>query len=145
MNVSKYSVLRCMICHNWLARSATPKMQLIMISTAELRAVSACMNCRQVTTSFQGSLFSASLSRWNRDPGCGWSRDHLSIQNRNVGGYSSTFGWEENPVAPPFQQIFLPPGFCVVTWTAATSVSVPTPKGGREESPWEWGWASNWA
>ena len=42
-------------------------------------------------TSFPGSLFSASLSRWNRDPGCGWSRDHLSIQNRRVGGYSGTF------------------------------------------------------
>ena len=28
------------------------------------------------STSFPGSLFSASLSRWNRDPGCGWSRDH---------------------------------------------------------------------
>ena len=27
-------------------------------------------------TSFPGSLFSASLSRWTRDPGCGWSRDH---------------------------------------------------------------------
>ena len=27
------------------------------------------------STSFPGSLFSASLSRWNRDPGCGWSRD----------------------------------------------------------------------
>ena len=25
------------------------------------------------------------------DLGCGWSRDHLSIQNRRVGGYSSTF------------------------------------------------------
>ena len=40
-----------------------------------------------VSTSFSGSLFSASLSRWKRDPGCGWSRDHLSIQNRRVGGY----------------------------------------------------------
>ena len=47
MSFSKYSVLRCMICHNWLAGSATPKMQLI--TSAELRAVSACMNCRQVT------------------------------------------------------------------------------------------------
>ena len=27
-------------------------------------------------TTFPGSLFSSSLSRWNRDPGCGWSRDH---------------------------------------------------------------------
>ena len=59
-------------------------------------------------TSFPGSLFSASLSRWNRDPGCGWSSDHLSIQNRRVGVYSSAFSREENPVVPPFQQIFLP-------------------------------------
>ena len=29
-----------------------------------------------MSTSFLGSLFSASLSRWNRDSGCGWSRDH---------------------------------------------------------------------
>ena len=27
-------------------------------------------------TSFPGSLFSASLGRWKKDPGCGWSRDH---------------------------------------------------------------------
>ena len=26
------------------------------------------------TTSFSGSLFSAYLSRWNRNPSCGWSR-----------------------------------------------------------------------
>ena len=61
------------------------------------------------STSCPGSLFSASLSRWNRDPGCGWSRDHLSIQNRRVGGYSSTFRRDENPVAQTFRQIFLPP------------------------------------
>ena len=28
----------------------------------------------------------------------------------------------------------------VVTWPAATRVSVPMTKGGREERPWEWGW-----
>ena len=27
-------------------------------------------------TSFPGSLFSASLGRWKKDPGCGWSHDH---------------------------------------------------------------------
>ena len=27
-------------------------------------------------TLFPGSLFSASLGRWKRDPGCGWSCDH---------------------------------------------------------------------
>ena len=53
-----------------------------------------------------------------------------------VGGHSSTFGREENPVAPPFQQIFLPPRFWVVTWPSTTRVSVPTTKGGREERPW---------
>ena len=79
-----------------------------------------------------GSLFSASLSRWK-------SRDHLSIQNRRVGEYSSTLGREENPVTPPFQHIFPPPRFWVVTWRAATRVSVPTTKGGREERPWERG------
>ena len=97
-------------------------------------------NLGSKSTSFPGSFFSASLSRWNRDPGCGWSRDHLSIQNRRVGGYSRTFGREENPVALPFQQNFLPPRVWVVTWPVATRVSVPTTKGGREERPWERGW-----
>ena len=50
--------------------------------------------------SFPGSLFSASLCRWNRDPGCGWSRVHLPIQNSRVGGYSSTFGREEDKMPP---------------------------------------------
>ena len=45
----------------------------------------------------------------------------------------------KNPVTPPFQQIFLPPRFWVVTWPAATRVSLPTTKGGREERPWERG------
>jgi len=27
-------------------------------------------------TSFPGSLFSVSLGRWKKDPGCGWSCDH---------------------------------------------------------------------
>ena len=46
-----------------------------------------------------------------------------------------------HPVAPAFQQIFLPPRFWVVTWPAATRVSVPTTKGGREERPLERGWS----
>ena len=29
-----------------------------------------------VTTSFPGSLFSASLGRSKKEPGCGWSHDH---------------------------------------------------------------------
>ena len=98
-----------MICHNWQAGSATLKMQLIMISCAELRAVSACKNCPQVTTLFPGSLFSASLSRWNRDPGCGWSLDHLSIQNRRVRGYKSTFGFKETLFPHPSSRFFYQP------------------------------------
>ena len=35
---------------------------------------------RKKTTSFPGSLFSASLGRWKKDPGCGWTRDHLSTK-----------------------------------------------------------------
>ena len=31
----------------------------------------------RLTTSFPGSLFSASLGRWKKDPGCGWSRAKL--------------------------------------------------------------------
>ena len=45
-----------------------------------------------------------------------------------------------HPVAPPFQQIFLLPRFWVVTWPAATKVSVPTTKKGREERPWKRDW-----
>ena len=44
-----------------------------------------------------------------------------------------------HPVAPPFQQIFLPPRFWVFSWPAATRVSVPTTKGSREETPSERG------
>ena len=63
----------------------------------------------QLTTSFPGSLFSASLSRWNIDPGCGWSRDHLSIQNRRVGGYLSTFGREDDKIPHPSSRFFYHP------------------------------------
>ena len=45
----------------------------------------------------------------------------------------------KNPVAPPFQQSFLPPRFWVVRWPAATRFSVPTTKRGRKERPWERG------
>jgi len=31
---------------------------------------------RKTATSVPGSLFSASLGRWKKDPGCGWSRYH---------------------------------------------------------------------
>ena len=64
---------------------------------------------RFLPISFPGSLFSASLSRWNRDPCCGWSRDHLSIQNRRVSGYSSTFGREDNKIPHPSSRFFYHP------------------------------------
>ena len=61
------------------------------------------------STSFQGSLLSAFLGRWNRDPGCSWSPDHLSIQNRRVGGYSSTFGREDDKIPHPSSRFFYHP------------------------------------
>ena len=48
-------------------------------------------------------------SLWNRDPGCGWSRDHLSIQNRRVGEYSSTFGREDDEIPHPCSRFFYLP------------------------------------
>ena len=60
-------------------------------------------------TSFPGSLFYASLSRWNRDPGCGWSRDYLFIQNRRVGGYLSKFGGEDDKVPHPSSRFLYHP------------------------------------
>ena len=40
------------------------------------------------STSFPGSLFSATLGRWKKDPGCGWSRYHPESgwQNNLLGG-----------------------------------------------------------
>ena len=42
-------------------------------------------------TSFPGSLFSASLGRWKKDPGCGWSHDHPESgwQKNLLGGRGS--------------------------------------------------------
>ena len=60
----------------------------------------------------------------------GWVGTQVHLVERTI---------KYHPVAPPFQQIFLPPRFWVVTWPAATRVSVPTTKGGGEERPWEWG------
>ena len=64
---------------------------------------------REKSTLLPGSLFSASLGRWNRDPGCGWSRDHLSIQNRRVGWYSSTFGRANDKIHHPPSRFFYHP------------------------------------
>ena len=63
----------------------------------------------RAATSFPGFLFSASLSRWNRDPGCGWSRDYLSIQNRRVGWYSNIFGREDDKIPHPSSRFSSPP------------------------------------
>ena len=43
---------------------------------------------------------------------------HVTIYSSKTAGWVGTqvhCGGEENPVAPPFQQIFLPPSFWVVT------------------------------
>ena len=49
----------------------------------------------EISTSFPGSLFSASLSHWNRDPGCGWSRDHpgRDPERQNAAGHNSFRIW----------------------------------------------------
>ena len=54
-------------------------------------------------------MLSVSLSRWNRDPGRGWSRDHLSTENRRVGGYSSTFGRNDDKIPHPSSRFFYHP------------------------------------
>jgi len=46
-----------------------------MLTKIALRYVS---NAILTPTSFPGSIFSASLGRWKKDPGWGWSRDYLS-------------------------------------------------------------------
>ena len=57
------------------------------------------------TTSFPGSLFSASLGRWKKDPGCGWSRDHPESgwQKNMLGGRGGRVFclllWQTNPLA----------------------------------------------
>ena len=47
-------------------------------------------------TSFPGSLFSASLSHWKKDPGCGCSRYHPESgwqKNLLGGGMAQYFVW----------------------------------------------------
>ena len=97
-----------------------PEFELLPL--AQLFAMSTLL----VATSFPGSLFSASLSRWNREPACGWSRDHLA----------KTAGWVVTQVHLVERKTLL-----VVTWPAATRVPNPTTKGGREKRPWERGCA----
>ena len=65
---------------------------------------------------------------------------HVTIYPFKTAGWVGTqVHLVERTIKYPFQQIFLPPRFCVVTWPVATRVSVPTTKGGREERPWERG------
>jgi len=50
---------------------------LVRLHRRQLRIDVAKMNiASSPTTSFPGSLSTASLGRWKKDPGCGWSRDH---------------------------------------------------------------------
>ena len=50
-------------------------------------------------TSFPGSLFSVSLGRWKKDPGCGWSRDHPES------------GWQKNMLGGRGGRVF-----CLLLW-----------------------------
>ena len=50
-------------------------------------------------TSFPGSLFSASLGRWKKDPGCGWSCDHPES------------GWQKNLLDRRGGRVF-----CLLMW-----------------------------
>ena len=94
------------------------------------------------TTSFPGSLFSAYLFVGTETL---VAAGHVTIYASKTAGWVGTQTHLvegkfvtvtiKNPVAPPFQQIFLPPRFWVVTLPAATRVSVPTIKEGREERP----------
>ena len=90
-------------------------------------------------TSFPGSLFSASLSRWNGDRGCGCSRDHLSIQNRRVGGYSSTFGQQDDKIPHPSSRFLYHPDSGWSRDQPQPGSLFQTTKGGREERTWERG------
>ena len=45
------------------------------------------------------SLFSASLGRWKKDPGCGWSRDHPES------------GWQKNLLGGRGDRVF-----CLLMW-----------------------------
>ena len=48
-------------------------------------------SANRFATSFPGSLFSASLGRWKKDSGCGWSHDHPESgwQKNLLGGRGS--------------------------------------------------------
>ena len=68
-NVSLWSVMPLMMSFSWiLARSFK---YFVGREPSKL-------SCSSVTrTLFPGSLFSASLGHWKKDPGCRWSRDSL--------------------------------------------------------------------
>ena len=47
-----------------------------ILKIVEEKALGTRLSDHFPATSFPGSLFSASLGRWKKDPGCGWSHDH---------------------------------------------------------------------
>ena len=63
-------------------------------------------------TSLPGSLFSASLSRWNRDPGCGRSGDHTES------GWNLLEGWGILSFSRPNVREYPPTlRFCMDIWS----------------------------
>ena len=60
------------------------------------------------TTSFPGSLFSASLGRWKKVPGCGWSHYHLES------------GWQKNVLGGRGGRVF-----CLVDAKCNAKCDVP--------------------
>ena len=81
---------------------------------------------------------------WRRQKQCSILHRQNSTSNpKRVGSFkrlvevSHSNNQNTHPPLPP-QQIFLPPGFWVVTWQAATRVFLPTTKpAGSKESAWE--------
>ena len=64
------------LCNNCLA--FTPSVTILS------KRCNALVRSLFKSTSFPGSLFSASLGRWKKDPGCGWSHDQTES------------GWQKN-------------------------------------------------
>ena len=81
----------------WLWKHMTD----LSLSNHEFRPLSSTVHAK-FTTSFPGSLFSASFGHWKKDPCCGWSHDYPESgwQKKSVGweGWQSTL-WVSNPLA----------------------------------------------
>ena len=65
---------RCSKASQFLSRTKSTIKTCSKNSWEGLKIVS---NADALSTSFPGSLSSASFGHWKKDPGCGWSRDHL--------------------------------------------------------------------